>query len=210
MRVQGTRVLGEIGFISINDLTFTNWFYLEINLLETTQVCCFHSGFILRFIFQYSFIRLLWWHTAGVGLAAKTIYYPQSREDAQILSSSSWDFDSPRASIFAWSNNVCVISKLPTEYLSWEIGIRKFLLEDKEWLGLATVSVCLIVSDCFLWTDQICFLLGPEITLYSNMAEINWVWFTGRTSRGFCDDQAGRKLSWKCDASAFTWQEWWG
>ena len=114
------RVFGEIGFISINDLTFTNWFYLEINLLESMQSVVFVlPASVLRFIFQYSFISLLWWHPAGGGLAAKTIYYPQSREDAQILSSSSWDFDSPRASIFAWSNSVCVISKLPTEYLSW-------------------------------------------------------------------------------------------
>ena len=47
-----------------------------------------------------------------------------------------------------------------------------------EWLGLVTVSVCLIVSDCFLWTDQICFLLGPEITLYSNMSGIVLIRFT--------------------------------
>ena len=49
-----------------------------------------------------------------------------------------------------------------------------------EWLGLVTVSVCLIVSDCFLWTDQICFLLGPEITLYSNMSGIVLIRFTSR------------------------------
>ena len=54
-----------------------------------------------------------------------------------------------------------------------------------EWLGLVTVSVCLIVSDCFLWTDQICFLLGPEITLYSNMSGIVLIRFTSRrTSDG--------------------------
>ena len=62
------RVFGEIGFISINDLTFTNWFYLEINLLESMQSVVFVlSASVLRFIFQYSFIRLLWWHTAGEG-----------------------------------------------------------------------------------------------------------------------------------------------
>ena len=102
---------------------------------------------VLRFIFQYSFIRLLWRHPAGGGLAAKTIYYPQSREDAQILSSSVW---------FQTSNRI----------LKLVIRIRKFLGR-QGMIGLVPVSVCLIVSDCFLWTHQICFLLGPKITLYS-------------------------------------------
>ena len=63
-----------------------------------------------------------------------------------------------------------------------------------EWLGLVTVSVCLIVSDCFLWTDQICFLLGPEITLYSNMSGIVLIRFTSRrTSDGLWPSDQGRR-----------------
>ena len=71
------------------------------------------------------------------------------------------------ASIFAWSNKVCVWFQTSNRILKLVIRIEKFLWR-QGMIGLVTVSVCLIVSECFLWTHQICFLLGPKITLYSN------------------------------------------
>ena len=197
------RVFGEIGFISINDLTFTNWFYLWINLSE--RACCKSVVFVLlpasvlRFIFQYSFISLLWWHTAGGGLAAKTIYNLQSREDAPQILSRVEILIHQGASIFAWSNKVCVWFQTSNRILKLVIRIEKFLWR-QGMIGLVTVSVCLIVSECFLWTHQICFLLGPKITLYSNKC-------LDMVHKGH-HHHWSQRLSWSIiDAS---WQGWWG
>ena len=147
---------------------------------------------VLRFIFQYSFIRLLRWHPAGGGPAANTIYYPQSREDAQILSSSRfWFSKEPR---FLLEVTKSVWFQTSNRILKLVIRIGKFLGR-QGMIGLVPVSVCLIVSDCFLWTHQICFLLGPKITLYSNQC-LDMV--REGHQRMVCDHQ---RMSWSIDAS---------
>ena len=162
------RVFGEIGFISINDLTFTNWFYLWINLSE--RAACKSVVFVPS--------RLLYWdlyfniHLSACCGDTQRVEDLLPRlfiihKDAPQILSRVEILIHQGASIFAWSNKVCVWFQTSNRILKLVIRIEKFLWR-QGMIGLVTVSVCLIVSECFLWTHQICFLLGPKITLYSN------------------------------------------